>query len=64
MHSFAARFYFNLQKKFPILYWYERLKNGVAKMIHPLPEDATREDIQYHLYVPEKIRKDQEFKKP
>jgi len=29
-------------------------------MIQHLPEDSTLEDIQYHLYVLEKIRKGQE----
>ncbi|MBE7549443.1 MAG: hypothetical protein HS127_20715, partial [Planctomycetia bacterium] len=36
------------------------LKDNITKMIHHLPEDATLEDIQYHLYVLEKIRKGQE----
>lgn len=36
------------------------MKDEVAEMIHHLPEDASIEDIQYHLYVLEKIRKGQE----
>jgi DNA mismatch repair ATPase MutL len=36
------------------------LKDNIAEMIHDLPEDSTLEDIQYHLYVLEKIRKGQE----
>lgn len=36
------------------------LKDNIAEMIHHLPEDSTLEDIQYHLYVLEKIRKGQE----
>ncbi|MBS1256976.1 MAG: hypothetical protein MAG551_00011 [Candidatus Scalindua arabica] len=36
------------------------LKDDIAEMIHHLPEKATLEDIQYHLYVLEKIRKGQE----
>ncbi|GAB60940.1 MAG: hypothetical protein DWB56_12255 [Candidatus Jettenia sp.] len=36
------------------------LKDTIAKMIRNLPEDSTLEDIQYHLYVLEKIRKGQE----
>ncbi|MBI5307096.1 MAG: hypothetical protein HZB37_01840 [Planctomycetes bacterium] len=35
------------------------LKEIIAEMIHLLPEDSTLEDIQYHLYVLEKIRKGQ-----
>ena len=33
------------------------LKDDVAHMIQNLPENSTIEDIQYHLYVLEKIRK-------
>jgi len=36
------------------------LKDEIAEMIHHLPNDATVEDIQYHLYVLEKIRKGRE----
>ena len=36
------------------------LKDEIAEMIHHLPNDATVEDIQYHLYVLEKIHKGQE----
>ncbi len=30
------------------------LKSGVTSMLKALPEDASLEDIQYHLYVLEK----------
>jgi len=36
------------------------LKDKIAEMIHHLPDDTTAEDIQYHLYVLEKIRKGRE----
>ena len=36
------------------------LKNDIAEMIHHMPENTTFEDIQYHLYVLEKIQKGQE----
>ena len=36
------------------------LKDKVAELIHHLPEDSTFEDIQYHLYVLEKISKGQQ----
>ena len=36
------------------------IKNKVAELIHHLPEDSTLEDIQYHLYVLEKISKGQQ----
>lgn len=36
------------------------LKEDVAEMINHLPESTTIEDIQYHLYVLEKIRKGQQ----
>jgi len=36
------------------------LKDNIVDMIQHLPEDSTLEDIQYHLYVLEKIRKGQE----
>ena len=33
------------------------VKNEAQKMIQNLPDDCTYEDIQYHLYVVEKIQK-------
>ena len=33
------------------------VKQEAQKMIQNLPDDCTYEDIQYHLYVVEKIRK-------
>lgn len=36
------------------------IKEEVIEMINNLPGNATLEDIQYHLYVLEKIRKGQE----
>jgi DNA mismatch repair ATPase MutL len=36
------------------------LKDEIAELIHHLPEDSTLEDIQYHIYVLEKIRKGQQ----
>ncbi len=35
------------------------LKDEVAELIHKLPDTTTLEDIQYHLYVLEKIQKGQ-----
>jgi DNA-binding phage protein len=35
-------------------------KQEVEKMLHHLPEDSTMEDIQYHLYVLEKVRRGME----
>ena len=35
------------------------LKDEVADLIHKLPDATTLEDIQYHLYVLEKIQKGQ-----
>jgi predicted transcriptional regulator len=35
-------------------------KQEVEAMLHHLPEDSTLEDIQYHLYVLEKIKKGRE----
>jgi predicted transcriptional regulator len=32
-----------------------QLKDDVIKMIQSLPEDCTLEDIQYHLYVRDKV---------
>ncbi|MBZ0109203.1 MAG: hypothetical protein K8F52_11080 [Candidatus Scalindua rubra] len=36
------------------------IKDKVAVLIHHLPDDSTLEDIQYHLYVLEKISKGQQ----
>lgn len=36
------------------------LKENVEQMIRNLPDDSTAEDIQYHLYVLDKIQKGQE----
>jgi hypothetical protein len=35
-------------------------KQDVRKLLDHLPDDSTIEDIQYHLYVLEKIRRGQE----
>jgi len=35
-------------------------KKNVEQMIRSLPDDSTVEDIQYHLYVLDKIQKGQE----
>ncbi len=35
-------------------------KQEVADLLRQLPEDSTLEDIQYHLYVMEKVRKGRE----
>lgn len=35
-------------------------KQDVARLLSQLPDDATLEDIQYHLYVLEKIRRGRE----
>jgi predicted transcriptional regulator len=32
-------------------------KKAAEKLLHSLPDDSTLEDIQYHLYVLEKIRR-------
>lgn len=32
-------------------------KQEVEKLLHHLPDDSTLEDIQYHLYVLEKINR-------
>ena len=32
-----------------------QLKNQVVSFINSLPDDSTLEDIQYHLYVREKV---------
>ena len=36
------------------------LKKNVEQMIRNLPENSTIEDIQYHLYVLDKIQKGQD----
>lgn len=36
------------------------LKKNVERMIRNLPENSTIEDIQYHLYVLDKIQKGQD----
>ena len=36
------------------------VKKNVEQMIRSLPDDSTVEDIQYHLYVLDKIQKGQE----
>ena len=36
------------------------LKDDVAEMIRGLPADSSLEDIQYHLYVLEKLRRGRE----
>ena len=36
------------------------LKQNVEKMIQNLPDDSTAEDIQYHIYVLDKIQKGQQ----
>jgi len=36
------------------------LKQNVEQMIRNLPDDSTAEDIQYHLYVLDKIQKGQQ----
>jgi hypothetical protein len=35
-------------------------KSDVAEMLNVLPENSSLEDIQYHLYVLEKIRRGKE----
>ena len=35
-------------------------KSAALKLLEQLPEDATLEDIQYHLYVLQKIRAGQD----
>jgi predicted transcriptional regulator len=35
-------------------------KQEVEQMLHHLPDNSSIEDIQYHLYVLEKIRKGQD----
>jgi len=48
----------------PIPYWSSAMspataKQEVAELLAHLPDDSTLEDIQYHLYVLEKIRRGQ-----
>jgi len=33
------------------------LKDSIVDLVHNLPENATVEDVQYHLYVLEKVQK-------
>ena len=33
------------------------VKESVIKLVESLPDDCTIEDIQYHLYVREKVRR-------
>ena len=33
------------------------VKNDVQSLLETLPDDCTLEDIQYHLYVVEKVRR-------
>ena len=35
-------------------------KQDVEHLLHQLPDDSTLEDIQYHLYVLEKIKRGQQ----
>ena len=35
-------------------------KQEVEQMLHNLPDDSTLEDIHYHLYVLEKVKRGQE----
>jgi hypothetical protein len=35
-------------------------KDEIKSLLNKLPEDCTVEDVQYHLYVLEKIRKGEE----
>jgi hypothetical protein len=35
-------------------------KHGVENLLKSLPDDCTLEDVQYHLYVLEKIRRGEE----
>ena len=34
-----------------------RIKEAVIKLVESLPDDCTIEDIQYHLYVREKVQR-------
>ena len=36
------------------------VKNKVSELLKRLPDDCTLEDVQYHLYVMEKIRRGEE----
>jgi len=33
------------------------LKDSIVDLVHNLPENSTVEDVQYHLYVLEKVQK-------
>ncbi len=35
-------------------------KQDVEQLLHQLPDDSTLEDIQYHLYVLERIKRGQQ----
>lgn len=39
-------------------------KAEVASMLETLPDDSSREDIQYHLYVLEKVKRGVERPEP
>ena len=43
-----------------IIFVMKSLKQNVEQMIRSLPDDSTVEDIQYHLYVLDKIQKGQQ----
>lgn len=36
------------------------VKEDVESLVHRLPDDATLDDIQYHLYVLDKMRRSRE----
>ena len=36
------------------------VKNEVSELLKKLPDDCTLEDVQYHLYVLEKVRRGEE----
>jgi len=36
-------------------------KDEVRRLLQKLPEDCTIEDVQYHLYVLEKVRRGEEL---
>lgn len=36
------------------------VKNKVSELLKKLPDDCTLEDVQYHLYVLEKVRRGEE----
>jgi len=39
-------------------------KDEVKRLLQKLPEDCTIEDVQYHLYVLEKVRRGEERAEP